>query len=125
MATNKAHELAIQLPFLVGVGVLANQPVLIGSLPGVALNNADVNGNASVDRMGSYFLPVTGTNAGGNVAVNNGDPLYAAGSNGSVVITKIATGVLYGYAYSAAVAVGALVIASGATATIEVILARP
>jgi predicted RecA/RadA family phage recombinase len=126
MATNKKYELAIQLQWKVGTGVLSGQPVMMGSVAGVCLVNADAAGLAPVDMEGVYSLAVVGADHAGNAAVNNGDALYGSGANGSLVINKDSTsGVLFGYAYSETVTIGSQLVASAATTTISVILARP
>lgn len=124
MATNKVYELGIALQFNVGTGVKSNDPVVVGSVPGVALADADATGYAPVDLIGVYNLSVKGIDHAGNAAMNSGDPVYYVDGNTPKLGGDSTDGTLFGYAYSPTIAAGSAVVASGATATIPVILAR-
>jgi Uncharacterized conserved protein (DUF2190) len=115
MATNKLYELGIQLPFTGLTGAKSNDPVVIGSISGVALFDADASGNTSVDMLGVYNLSVKGIDDNGNHAISIGDPIFVVPSDTPKLSAKV-SGTLFGYAYSAGVG-------SGSTATIGVMLA--
>jgi len=91
----------------------SGDPVAVGEIVGVALNDTDDDGEVRVKTSGVFNLAVTGKDASNtNVAVNIGDAIYY--DNG--VLNKDATnGVLFGYALGA--------VAAGATATIPVKIA--
>ncbi|MCD6489434.1 MAG: DUF2190 family protein [Thermodesulfobacterium sp.] len=100
----------------VGTGVSAGDPVVEGNLVGVALTDADSNGNAQVLREGVFKLPVTAQNWDGTAyvdeAINVNDELYY--DNGT--LNKNSNGIFFGYAREA--------VPAGATAVIKVLIAR-
>jgi hypothetical protein len=65
-------------------GILSGQPVLIGKLPAVALDNYQANtGSTTFLFGGSFFLTVVGEaseSPGYGLAINPGDPIYAQGT---------------------------------------------
>lgn len=111
MAKNRKLAKAQELPLPVPAGTESGMPLAVGQIPCVALTNRDANGNATVQRDGSYLLKVKGENGSGASAVAVGDIIYWAAEN---KLSKIATGVRYGYAAGA--------VGSGAEATIEVLI---
>ncbi len=115
MATNKALELGIQINLPVASGVKSNDPVIIGSLMGVALADRDASGNAPVDLFGVYNLSVKGVNDAGNVGVSAGDAIYYVDTD-TPKLSKKASGFHFGYALDA--------VSSGATTTIRVLVCR-
>lgn len=118
MAKNRVREHGAQIPALIA-SVAAGDPQVIGQVPGVALTATDGNGSVTLQTDGIFDLSVKGVDGGGNVAVNNGDILYFV-SGDTPKLGKKTSGVRFGYAYSATVAPGAQLIASGATGTISV-----
>lgn len=64
--------------------IVAGQPVLLGTLPAVALNAySAITGGATFSFNGSYFLTVIGQSAESPVTthqINPGDKLYATGT---------------------------------------------
>jgi len=82
--------------------------VVQGTITGVALVDASATTDLiAVATEGVFSLPVQGVNGSGNVAVASGDKVYIDPSTG--VLSKIATGVLFGKALGA--------VASGNTTT--------
>ncbi len=112
-ANNRLYALGRQLSLVVSnpaAGAADGQACLVGQMPAVALAASGAGGVTQVDAAGVYNLPVHGVNAGGNVAVAVGDLIYY--DTGTDTLSKLATGVRYGYALGA--------VASGATTTIPV-----
>lgn len=114
MAKNKRFENARKLTLAVASGTVSGDPVMVGRLPGVALDDRDASGNAAVDMEGAYNLSVKGVNDAGNVAIAAGDPIYFITADTPKLSAK-ASGPLFGWALAA--------VTSGATATIAVKLA--
>lgn len=114
MATNIVHEDGVQLFRKITApssGAKANDPVMCGLRPGVALTDQDANGYATVKFSGSADLSVKGE-ATVDAAIAEGDILYYDAA-ATVKINKDATnGVRYGYA--------AELVGSGVTKTITV-----
>ena len=89
--------------------VNGGDPVNVGVLVGVAMTDASAATDLiSIDTEGIWFLNVYAQNAQGPSAVAIGDQLYVTAS----VVSKIATGVLFGWALS--------VVAQGTTAVCAV-----
>lgn len=110
MAKNRKLAKAQELPLPVPSGTESGQPVAVGQIPAVALTNRDANGNATCQRDGSYLLSVKGENGSGGSAVAVGDIIYIEPT--ARTLSKIATGVRFGYALGA--------VNSAATVVIEV-----
>lgn len=102
----KAQELSLPVP----EGTVSGQALCVGKIPVVALTNRDVNGNATCQRDGSWLVSVKGENGSGGSAVAVGDELFMTAG----VISKIATGVHWGWAAGA--------VNSGATTVIEALV---
>jgi hypothetical protein len=116
VATNRVHEQGTNLDWEVASGVESGEPILIGgtgvnALPGVALTDRGSDDRATVQHGGVFNLSVEGINAGGNVAIAEGDPVFYTGADDPVLNAKVG-GTLFGWAREA--------VASGATATIAV-----
>jgi predicted RecA/RadA family phage recombinase len=77
MATNEIFKPGARLPVPVPATVVAGNPVVVGSLVGVAQIDRDSAGYVSLDTDGVYELTVTG-------AINFGDPVYAVVAGGLV-----------------------------------------
>lgn len=90
----------------------SGDPVLVGQLPGVALNAEDAAGDTVITTEGVYNLSVKGENNAGNSAVAVGDILYYEAGQTPPINKDNVAGVRYGYALGA--------VGSGATATIPV-----
>lgn len=100
-------------------GALSGDPVRIGSLPGVAVEDADSSQRTVVQKDGIYKLLVAGIDSSGtsgadaNVAVNGGDPIYFDEAK-TPPLSKRAGGTFFGYAFGDS---GVELVASGATTT--------
>jgi len=98
---------------------LANDPVVCGSKPGVALDDADSGGKTRMQVDGIFEILVGGVDSSGtsgadaNVAVNGGDILYFDQAK-TPPVSKRAGGVRFGYAAGDS---GVQMVASGATTT--------
>lgn len=83
---------------------LEDDPVVIGNLPAVAVNNADANGKTRAQKDGIWNLTVAGIDDGGtsgadrNVAVNGGDKIYFDHTK-NPALSKRTGGVFFGYAF--------------------------
>ena len=112
MATNtfqtKGDEISVAL-----ASITANDPVVVGQVPGVALTSTDGNGNVTIKRSGVYTFSVKGIDGGGNSAVAVGDILYYV-SGDTPKLSKKTSGVRFGYALQT--------VASAGTSTIRVLL---
>ena len=84
----------------------SGDPVTIGKIPGVALNDEDADGKTTIATKGVFDLEVDGTSA-----IGLGDRLYYAAG----VLSTLNTGVLFGKALEA--------VPTG-TATIPVLLVQ-
>lgn len=125
MAANENYSPAKQLQWKVGTGKLTGQPVMLGFVPGVCLETADANGLAPVKHQGVFSLSVKGVAASAaNTAINVGDKIYLIAGDTPVLCVDPTGGFLFGYAYSETIAPGSQAVASGATTTIEVLLAQ-
>ena len=95
----------------------SGDPVVVGTIPGVALTAEGAGGNASTETTiateGVFALSVKGINAQGNSAVAVGDKIYYTNGD-DPPLSKKATGALFGKALEA--------VGSGETATINVLL---
>ncbi len=96
MAQNMIYKDGDQLPYNVGAGVLSGAPVIIGSIPGVTLDNADALGVATVRTKGVFRLSVVAADKGGNKAVTIGAIVYMSAAG---VLSLDSDGTRFGYAY--------------------------
>ncbi len=96
MALNEVFRYAQRLTLPVVAGTKSGDPVLVGSLPGVAQTDRDGDGNATVWREGAHNFTVDGAIA----AV--GDPVYiaaaATGTRQTGLKAAAGSDVLFGYA---------------------------
>lgn len=111
MAKNLAFKDARRLTLPVAEGTKSGDPVMVGTLPGVALTDRDSAGNAAVDTGGAYTLSVEAVTDSGNSAVAVGDDLYY-GTEDDPKISKKVAGTYYGKALGT--------VTSGETASIAV-----
>ncbi len=95
----------------------SGDPVLVGTIAGVALTREGEGGNASTDTTiateGVFNLSVKGVDGGGNSAVAVGDRIYYV-TGDTPKLSKKTSGVLFGKALGA--------VTLGQTATIPVLL---
>lgn len=94
-------------------GILSGDPVQVGTgdMTGVAQTDRDANGNATIDRGGSYKLNVYGHDGAANKAVAVGDKLYLDAANKRLTVNNALP--FFGYAQA--------VVNAGATTQIEVV----
>lgn len=99
MATNQRFFPGDKLTVPVPSGTVSGTPVMVGSLPGVAVTDRDDNGEATVWFDGVWDLTVTG-------ATTVGLAVYMV--DGALTVTQGETGVLFGYALAVKAADAAL-----------------
>lgn len=117
MAKNITREIGNQLAVTVShpATPASGDPCRWGTKAGIALIDEDTaDGKTTVKFDGCATIPVKGINAGGNVAVAEGDDLFYTDGD-TPPVSKKATGTRIGNAMGA--------VGSGATATIEIRLA--
>ena len=108
MATNREHKDGTHLYLPVASGVESGDPVMVGSLPGVALIDRDDNDSATVQTNGVYNLAVHAHDGSAGAAISVGDVVYFDGTTINVDSSESR----FGYALDA--------ITSGSTETIRV-----
>lgn len=117
MATNQVYDEGDQLSVVCTDPASPNSgdPVLFGTLGGVALTKKGDGGNASTNTSvafeGVFTLSVKGVNGSGNAAIAAGDTVYYVTGDTPKLSAKT-TGVKFGVALAA--------VASGATTAIMV-----
>ena len=121
MATNEVYYPGDTLPLPVPAGTKSGDPVVVGTIAGIAMEDRDAAGNAPVRVKGVFKLSVTGYDGSKNVAIGVGGKVYYTAPSGTTpaIINADATdGAEFGVALKA--------IASGAddavVATIPVAL---
>ena len=117
MATNEVYYPGDTLPLPVPAGTKSGDPVVIGTIAGVALEDCDAAGNAPVRVKGVFKLSVTGRDGPKNEAIGVGDKVYytvPSGGPPAIIDATATTGKEFGVALKA--------IAAGATETIPVAL---
>ena len=117
MATNEVYYPGDTIPLPVPAGTKSGDPVVVGTIAGIAMEDCDAAGNAPVRVKGVFNLVVTGRGGGGTAAaIAVGDKVYytAPTDNTPAIIDANASGAKFG------VALGA--IAAGDNATIPVAL---
>lgn len=112
MASNMIKDEGKTLALAIA-SVAADDPVVKGQIPGVALTDTDSDGNVTVQTRGVFDLSVKGIDGSGNAAVAVGDIIYYT-SGDTPKLNKKTTGVRFGYALEA--------VASAGTDTIKVLL---
>ena len=115
MAKNEVYYPGNAIPLPVLEGTKSGDPVVVGTIAGVALEDCDAAGNAPVRVKGVFKLSVTGHDGTSDKAIGVGDKVYyTTPSGGTPAINANTTGKEFGVALKA--------IAAGATATIPVAL---
>ena len=117
MATNEVYYPGDTLPLPVPAGTKSGDPVVIGTIAGVALEDRDAAGNAPVRVKGVFMLSVTGRDGASDKAIAVGDKVYytvPSGGTSAIIDVSATAGEEFGVALKA--------IAAGATATIPVAL---
>lgn len=120
MALNRRLKETVSITATVPVGTVSGDPVILGlttsKLPGVAVTDRDADGEATVERDGSFDLQCKAIDSSGNSAIAKYDPIYYHDADTPKLSKKATSGILYGWANST--------LASGATGTVEVVLER-
>ena len=120
MAKNEVYYPGDAIPLPVPEGTKSGDPVVVGTIAGIAMEDRDAAGNAPVRVKGVFKLSVTGHDGTSTKAIAVGDKVYyTAPSGGTPIINANASaGAEFG------VALGAIAKGSGAAvvATIPVLL---
>lgn len=103
MAKNMYHQEGRTIELPVPAGTVSGDPVAVGKLAGVALQDRDSAGNSTVDTRGAYLLPVKAINNTGNSAIAVGDDLYYVAED-TPKISKKVSGTFMGRALGAVLA---------------------
>lgn len=109
MAKNRAFAEGKNLTLPVAEGLLSGQPVAVGQITGVMLENRFPDGTGVIATRGVYELEVVGKNKAGNKKIEIGDIIYI---KGGVLGVNNEEGVRFGFALE--------VVESGATTKILV-----
>lgn len=93
---NEIYSPGRRLPIAVPVGVVSGDPVVVGSIVGVAQINRTADGVVTIDTAGVYELTVTG-------AITLGAPVYAVVAGGLVtsLTATVSTNTRFGTCYGA------------------------
>ena len=121
MAKNELYYPGDTIPLPVPEGTKSGDPVVVGTIAGIAMEDRDAAGNAPVRVKGVFKLSVTGRDGTSTKAINVGDKVYytaLSGESSAIIDASATAGKEFG------VALGA--IAEGAddpvVATIPVVL---
>lgn len=82
MATNEVYEDGDSIPITVPAGVVSGNPVVVGELVGVAVNDRQSDGLVTLRRKGVFNLTVS-------VATTLGQPVYAVVAAGLVTSLNV------------------------------------
>jgi len=121
MATNEVYYPGDTLPLPVPEGTKSGDPVVVGTIAGIAMEDRDAAGNAPVRVKGVFKLSVTGHDGSKTAAIGVGDKVYYTAPSGgtpAIIDANASTGAEFG------VALGAIAKGSGdaVVATIPVAL---
>ena len=104
MAKNEVYYPGDTLPLPVPAGTKSGDPVVIGTIAGVALEDRDAVGNAPVRVKGVFKLSVTGHDGTSNKAITVGDTVYYTAPSGqtpAIINSNATTGKEFGVALEA------------------------
>lgn len=104
MATNEVYYPGDTLPLPVPAGTKSGDPVVVGTIAGIAMEDRDAAGNAPVRVKGVFNLSVTGHDGSKTAAIGVGDTVYyTAPSSGTPAIINVnaSTGTEFGVALKA------------------------
>jgi predicted RecA/RadA family phage recombinase len=115
MARNTVRERAFQVSLPVAEGTKSGDPVVVGSLVGVALidRGKDTEGEATIQMVGSFKFSVEGKKGGEEKAIAVGEPVYVDPATKKISADSSKT--LFGYALQA--------VAKGKTEEVEIKIA--
>jgi len=121
MAKNEVYYPGDTIPLPVPEGTKSGDPVVVGTIAGIAMEDRDAAGYAPVRVKGVFMLSVTGHDGTDNEAIAVGDKVYytaPSGGSPAVIDANATAGAEFGVALKA--------VAAGATdavvATIPVLL---
>jgi len=117
MAKNEVYYPGDTLPLPVPAGTKSGDPVVVGTIAGIAMEDRDAAGNAPVRVKGVFKLSVTGHDGNSNKAIAVGGTVYYTAPSGgrpAIIDANKTTGAEFGVALKA--------IAAGATDAIPVAL---
>ncbi len=109
MAKNEVYYPGDAIPLPVPEGTKSGDPVVVGTIAGIAMEDRDAAGNAPVRVKGVFKLSVTGRDETENKAINVGDKVYYTAPSGgtpAIIDANATTGKEFGVAL-AAIAKGA------------------
>ena len=103
MAKNEVYYPGDTIPLPVPEGTKSGDPVVVGTIAGVALEDRDAAGNAPVRVKGVFKLSVTGRDGTATKAIGVGDKVYYTALSGesSAIIDASAAGKEFGVALKA------------------------
>lgn len=117
MAKNEVYYPGNAIPLPVPEGTKSGDPVVVGTIAGIAMEDRDAAGYAPVRVTGVYYLEVTGRDGTENEAIAVGDKVYytvPSGGTSAIIDVSATAGEEFGVALKA--------IAAGETETIPVVL---
>ena len=117
MAKNEVYYPGNAIPLPVPEGTKSGDPVVVGTIAGIAMEDRDAAGNAPVRVKGVFKLSVTGHDGNSNKAIAVGGTVYYTAPSGgrpAIIDANKTTGAEFGVALKA--------IAAGATDAIPVAL---
>jgi len=82
MAKNEVYYPGNTIPLPVPAGTKSGDPVVVGTIAGIAMEDRDAAGNAPVRVNGVYKLAVTGHDGTANKAIAVGDKVYYTAPSG-------------------------------------------
>ena len=102
MAKNEVYYPGNTIPLPVPEGTKSGDPVVVGTIAGIAMEDRDAAGNAPVRVKGVFKLSVTGRDGNATKAINVGDKVYyTPPSGGTPAINANAAGIEFGVALGA------------------------
>ena len=104
MATNEVYYPGDTLPLPVPAGTKSGDPVVIGTIAGIAMEDRDAAGNAPVRVKGVFNLSVTGHDGTATKAIAVGDTVYYTAPSGgtpAIINANASTGAEFGVALKA------------------------
>ena len=104
MAKNEVYYPGDTIPLPVPEGTKSGDPVVIGTIAGVALEDRDAAGNAPVRVKGVFILSVTGHDGTATKAIAVGDTVYYTAPSGgtpAIINANASTGAEFGVALGA------------------------
>ena len=103
MAKNEVYYPGDTIPLPVPEGTKSGDPVVVGTIAGIAMEDRDAAGNAPVRVKGVFKLSVTGRDGTSTKAINVGDKVYYTAPSGGTpaIINANAMGKEFGVALKA------------------------